>query len=89
MTTNVDLDALLVFAGDLEDFLWFLRRQQQEAEQDIADLRRVWGDETFTRHKAVVGAMIERMQAFEHAAVLMIDFLNRKNEAGMRVLRGY
>lgn len=86
---RVKLDALLDFARDLDLVIQFLRKHRQETESDLAELRRVWGDETYVRHKAVIDAQNDQLRLFEGECLNMINFLERKNAAGMRVLRGF
>ena len=85
--SDVNLDALRRFSGELRELRMAIVSQRETLTSNATDIRSVWSDVTYIRHRKHLDEMLTEIEAFERSCDRQVDFLDRKYVAGMNVLR--
>ena len=85
--SDVELSALLAFAGDLIELRQAIASQRARLASNADQIRTDWDDETYVRHRHHLNQMLAEIEGFERECDRQADFMQRKYTAGMNVLR--
>ena len=88
MQIDVKLDKLHSFAERLADLQNAIRLQRAKMSNDADEIRQYWSDSTYDSHRRFLGELLAEIEGFEGACENHVDFLHRKYQAGLNVLRG-
>ncbi len=82
------IEQLRYFAEQLEELRQAMAQQRVDCVARADEIKAKWDDSTYLNHRRYLDQMLEEVSGFELACDIHSDFLRRKYQAALDILRG-